>query len=94
VGKFAVTIGYFIPGVRHLTAYFAGISKWPYRTLFVYAAPGAVLWSVTFITLGTYLGDHWREVTEAIHRYLLLGAALLAGIASIIWSLKRKGIAK
>lgn len=33
-GKFAVMIGCFIPVIRHLTAYFAGISKWSYRTFF------------------------------------------------------------
>lgn len=90
-GKFAVMIGYFIPVIRHLTAYFAGISKWSYRTFFVYAAPGAMLWAVTFITLGTYLGEHWLEVTETIHRYLLIAVVLIVGMALIIWYIKRKG---
>ncbi|WP_410511258.1 DedA family protein [Paenibacillus sp. BR2-3] len=89
-GKFAVTIGYFIPGIRQLTAYFAGISEWSYRTFFVYAAPGAMLWAVTFITLGTYLGEHWREVMETIHQYLLIAVVLIAGMALIVWYIKRK----
>lgn len=88
-GKFALTIGYFIPGVRHLTAYSAGISKWPYASFAVFALPGAALWAVTFITLGTYLGEYWRVVTETIHRYLLILVALLviAGIA--IWYIRK-----
>jgi membrane protein DedA with SNARE-associated domain len=88
-GKFAVTIGYFIPGVRHLTAYSAGISKWSFSSFSLYAAPGAMLWAVTFITLGTYLGEHWRVVTETIHRYLLVGLILLIVAAAAIWYIRK-----
>ncbi|MDB5052909.1 MAG: alkaline phosphatase [Bacilli bacterium] len=87
-GKFAVTIGYFIPGVRHLTAYFAGISKWPSRTFFLYAAPGAVIWALTFNTLGIVVGEHWREVTETIHRYLLLALFVVIAAVAAIWGIK------
>ncbi|MCZ8515081.1 DedA family protein [Paenibacillus filicis] len=88
-GKFAVTIGYFIPGVRHLSAYFAGISKWPYRTFFLYAAPGAMIWTVTFITLGTYIGEHWLVVTETIHKYLLFVIVILIVAAIGIWYIRK-----
>jgi membrane protein DedA with SNARE-associated domain len=88
-GKFALTIGYFIPGVRHLTAYSAGISKWSYRSFSLYAAPGAMLWAVTFITLGTYLGEHWRVVTETIHRYLLVGLVIIIVAAVAVWYIKK-----
>lgn len=88
-GKFAVTIGYFIPGVRHLTAYSAGIGKWSYRSFSLYAAPGATLWAVTFITLGTYLGAHYRIVAETIHRYLLIGAIGVVAVAIVIWYVRK-----
>jgi membrane protein DedA with SNARE-associated domain len=88
-GKFALTIGYFVPGVRHLTAYSAGISKWSYRSFSLYAVPGAVLWSVTFITLGTYLGEHWRAVTEMIHRYLLIFFVIMIGAGAAIWYIRK-----
>lgn len=87
-GKFALTIGYFIPGVRHLTAYSAGISKWSYRSFSLYAVPGAVLWAVTFITLGTYLGEHWRAVTETIHRYLLILVGILIVVGLAAWYIR------
>jgi membrane protein DedA with SNARE-associated domain len=88
-GKFTLTFGYFIPGIRHLTAYFAGISKWPYRSFVLYAAPGAMLWAVTFITLGTYLGEHWRAVTETIHRYLLVGLVVIIAAALAVWYIRK-----
>ncbi|KIL41424.1 hypothetical protein SD70_07205 [Gordoniibacillus kamchatkensis] len=89
-GKFAVTIGYFIPGVRHITAYLAGIGKWPFRHFLVYALPGAMLWAVTFITLGTYLGEHWRKVTETIHRYLLVVLLIVVVAGLVAWYVKKR----
>ncbi|SEB82424.1 DedA family protein [Paenibacillus sp. GP183] len=88
-GKFAVLIGYFIPGVRHLTAYFAGISKWSYPNFIVYAAPGSFLWSISFITLGTFLGVHWHVVTEKIHSYLLVILILLIVGALVVWYFRK-----
>jgi membrane protein DedA with SNARE-associated domain len=88
-GKFALTVGYFIPGVRHLTAYSAGISKWSFRSFSLYAAPGAILWAVTFITLGTYLGEHWRVVTETIHRYLLILVVILIVAGVAVWYIRK-----
>ncbi|WP_274364723.1 DedA family protein [Paenibacillus thermotolerans] len=88
-GKFAVTVGYFIPGVRHLTAYSAGISKWPYPSFCMYAAPGAMVWSAAFITLGTYLGEHWRVVTETMHRHLLILAVVLIGAGLAVWYVRK-----
>ncbi|UUZ83603.1 DedA family protein [Paenibacillus sp. P26] len=88
-GKFALTIGYFIPGVRHLTAYSAGISKWSYRSFTLYAAPGAMLWAVSFLTLGTYIGEHWRIVTETIHRYLLILVGILMVVGLAVWYIRK-----
>lgn len=50
-------IGYFIPGVRHLTAYLAGISRIDFQKFMIFAYSGALLWSITFISLGYELGE-------------------------------------
>ncbi len=89
-GKFAVTLGYFIPGVRHVTAYFAGISRWSYRLFFVCAAPGALIWVVAFVTLGTYLGEHWRKAAEAIHQGFLLVMLVVIVVFGTAWAIRRK----
>jgi membrane protein DedA with SNARE-associated domain len=88
-GKAVVIVGYFIPGLRHLTAFTAGISKWRYGTFALYAAPGAVLWVFTFITLGRFLGAHWRVYTKSLHHYTLLAVfAIIVGF--IIWKLAQR----
>lgn len=43
-------IGYFIPGVRHITAYLAGINCLPYKKFALFTYSGAVLWGFTFVT--------------------------------------------
>ncbi len=68
-GNFIITIGYFIPGVRHLTAYLAGISKMKIPRFMFFAYSGALFWSFTFITLGRELGKKWFIVQEQFHRF-------------------------
>ncbi|MFC4768015.1 DedA family protein [Effusibacillus consociatus] len=69
-GKFTVTFGYFVPGIRHFTALSAGVSKWPYRNFILYALPGGLFWVLTFVTIGFYLQEHWRVFSEALHQYM------------------------
>ncbi|AFM42003.1 putative membrane-associated protein [Desulfosporosinus acidiphilus SJ4] len=90
-GDRLIVIGYFFPGFRHFTAYFSGMSKLNYARYVVLAATGALLWSITFITLGRILGEHWEKITFILHRYLVRGGIILALIVFLIYlySLKR-----
>ncbi|MGG2106661.1 DedA family protein [Lysinibacillus pakistanensis] len=55
-GAFSLIFGYFIPGFRHVTCYFAGIGKMELKTYITFAAIGAFLWCFTFITIGKVIG--------------------------------------
>jgi LPXTG-motif cell wall-anchored protein len=91
VGGFALTFGYFVPGVRHLTAYVAGASELETPAFALFAYSGAALWSASFITLGYFLGDQWNRVT-AVSDELMLAAAgtvVLAGGAYYFWRRRR-----
>jgi membrane protein DedA with SNARE-associated domain len=70
-GKFALFIGYFIPGVRHITAIFAGISIMPYKVFAIYSFAGGLLWTLTFVTMGYYLGENWKLVYKYSYHYIL-----------------------
>jgi membrane protein DedA with SNARE-associated domain len=72
-GKFALFIGYFIPGVRHLMAIFAGTSLMPYRVFALFAYAGGLLWTITFVSLGYFLGEKWHNVYMYSHRYIIPG---------------------
>jgi membrane protein DedA with SNARE-associated domain len=70
-GKFALFIGYFIPGVRHLTAIFAGSSIMPYPVFAAFAYSGAALWTIIFMNLGFFLGEKWHRVSQYSNRYII-----------------------
>jgi len=76
-GNVVLIIGYFIPGIRHLTAYIAGISHMDFRKFIIFAYTGAFLWSITFISLGHELGKRWYIVEKYMHRYGYLGFAVV-----------------
>jgi membrane protein DedA with SNARE-associated domain len=54
IGKWTLFIGYFIPGIRHLTGYVAGSLKLSYRYFALYAYSGGIIWSSLFVTLGYF----------------------------------------
>ncbi len=82
-GRWVLVFGYFIPGVRHLTAIGAGSSGFPFAVFARYAWGGAVLWTLLFLALGYFLGAHLPASFEDIHYKTLLacltGALLVAG---------------
>ena len=41
-----------------------------------FAYLGGLFWSSSFITIGYLLGDDWEQMSESIHRYLVIGAAI------------------
>ncbi|MBZ5622425.1 MAG: DedA family protein [Acidobacteriia bacterium] len=92
-GHWSLTFGYFVPGVRHFTAYAAGIAglEPPLFALFAYS--GAILWVSAFLTLGYLLGDRWKAVEGEIHNYLLevtIGVAVaLAAYLAWRWSRRK-----
>jgi membrane protein DedA with SNARE-associated domain len=92
-GKFAIIIGYFIPGIRYITAYFAGMSEIRYRHFITYAAIGAAVWTTTFITLGLYLGKQWKKYSHIIYhdsKYIILIIAVAVILFVIYKIIKRK----
>ncbi|WP_088186424.1 DedA family protein [Desulfosporosinus sp. FKA] len=70
-----LTIGYFIPGVRHLSGYIAGMSRLRYRSFAFFAYLGAIIWVTLWVSLGRLLGSRWEAILPIVHRYaLILGA--------------------
>ena len=90
VGRWGLTFGYFFPGIRHLTAYVAGASKLELPVFALFAYAGALLWSVTFITLGYFFGEQWAHVLEKVHGPLAIGSLLVAAFLLLYWLGQRR----
>lgn len=89
-GRWTLTVGYYIPGVRHLTAYVAGASEMRLFSFALFAYTGAFLWASSFITLGYFLGERWEHVSEQVHRWLL-GLTVAVAVALVVgWWWRRR----
>lgn len=83
MGRWALTFGYFIPGVRHFTAYAAGMSDLEPPVFAAFAYSGALLWATSFIALGYLLGEKWETMLGRVHRDLVIAAAAGAMLVAI-----------
>ena len=66
-GPWGIVFGYFVPGLRHLTCYMAGMSRLNWTTYFIAAGTGALIWVATFLTLGHMVGNHWQSAVRWLH---------------------------
>ena len=88
-GKYALFFGYFIPGVRHLTALLAGSARLPLSTFGLFAYSGGLMCSLTFISLGYGLEEEWKTFSGTIHQWLVVAAMLtITGIG--LWMYLQK----
>lgn len=91
IGGWSLTFGYYIPGIRHLTAYVAGTAEYelPHFALFAYL--GAAIWTASFLALGYYVGDGWRAATGTMREATRVAVwlAIVAAIGYGLWQRAR-----
>ena len=85
-GNKLLLLAYFIPGVRHITGYFSGITEIPYKRFALNAYFGAFIWTATFISLGKVLGPNWDNFHSYISKYLIIGSLIISLILIIIYA--------
>jgi membrane protein DedA with SNARE-associated domain len=90
MGPFLLFIGFFIPGVRHITAYLSGINSYKYKKFAIYAYTGAFTWCLTFITVGRKLGENWAAFGTYFSRYSIFLVILFILGCIIFYSYWRK----
>lgn len=89
-GVWTVAFGYFLPGLRHLSCYLAGVSGIGLRRYLCFAGGGALVWCLTFVTVGYYVGEHWETILRLAHRYAGgITTVLLAAIGVAVYLIYR-----
>jgi membrane protein DedA with SNARE-associated domain len=83
-GEKLLIITYFIPGIRHITGYFCGVTRMPFRNYALYAYSGAIIWVGLFISLGKVLGPKWEQYHRTVNRYLIIFAIVSAIITLLV----------
>lgn len=83
VGKWGLLFGFYLPGVRHLIGFGAGIAKLPPFVFALFAFTGAFIWSVTFVSAGYFLGREWTLVFGKIRPTLVTSSAVIVGFFAL-----------
>lgn len=91
-GKWMLFVGYFIPGVRHFTGIFAGISSLEYSHFAIFAYTGAFFWVMTFLMLGYFFGNWQQEAFELVEKNMeiILTSIILAIGLAIYLNVRKK----
>ncbi len=89
-GRWGLFIGYFIPGVRHLTALVAGTSRMRYSVFATFAYSGGLVWSASFITAGFFLGKEWQKVAASVQKWSLIAFGVVGCILVLYYFLQRR----
>ncbi len=93
LGSWLLTVGYFVPGVRHFTALVAGTAGLRWRAFALFAYGGAALWVATFLSLGYVMGENWQQSSATFHKYALLTLAIAVGIGFVVWLIRKRRLA-
>lgn len=83
-GAIILILSYFIPGVRHIAAYFAGITKFSVKRFVFLTYCGAMLWASVFLLIGNRLGNNWTMISRYIHKYIWILVVLLVVVAALL----------
>lgn len=57
----------YIPGVRHVVPYLAGIVKTNFWKYAFYSFIGSVIWCMSFILFGCYMGEKWMIIKNILN---------------------------
>lgn len=94
-GKWVLFIGYFVPGLRHFTGLFAGVSSLEFSHFCLFAYCGAFFWVSTFLSVGYFFGNYHRAAFELIESNVenlltVIILLILLGGALYYWWIKKR----
>lgn len=84
-GNWLLTVGYYIPGVRHFTAFVVGMPCLDYKMFAVFAYLGAAIWVASFLALGYVVGENWKVSADFVERYSIMATLVAIAGAVIYW---------
>jgi membrane protein DedA with SNARE-associated domain len=91
-GSAAVLIARFVPLLRTVIAFPAGVAKMKIGKFLVFSAVGIVIWDTILIYLGVLAGQNYTAIVSSLDATLpLIGYAALGGIILALLLLTRKG---
>ncbi|WP_274648675.1 DedA family protein [Paenibacillus humicola] len=90
-GNLLLLIAFYIPGIRHFTGYFSGVTRMAYARYAAFSYTGAFVWTGVFITLGSLLGPKWEHYHHIVNRVLAAAFIAAAIAALLVYGIRRSG---
>ena len=84
-----ILFGFYMPGIRQISPYFAGIAKISLLKFLLYSTVGTVLWTIPFILAGYYAGSTFN-INPKVVPYLGLLFLLIFLLFVVVNFLKRR----
>ena len=84
-GSKALVIGRFVPFVRTYITVVAGVTRMDRARFFLWSLVGAVLWVVSIMLLGYFLGDAFPTLAESIDKLIIVIVAFSVIPIAIEW---------
>lgn len=82
-GDKAIFIARFVPVVRHLISFPAGIANMCLKKFFIYTFFGSFIWGLILVYVGYFLNENWKLIEQ--HTAILDYVFILAIIIFVIW---------
>lgn len=91
-GNKIIIVAYFVPGLRHISGYMAGILQMPFPLFALNAYLGALLYATVFVSLGRYLGPNWEKLFALIRANIIEAAVALILLSAVYlgWQYKKQ----
>ncbi|MDI3257737.1 MAG: DedA family protein [Kyrpidia sp.] len=89
-GPLMLVFGRFVPGLRALGSYMAGMSEIPTGAYLWWSSLGFAGWVGTWVLLGFELGQQWDEVVEAVQGPVVWTLAAAAAAGFLWWRVRKK----
>lgn len=81
-GGAAVFFGRLLPGIRTFISFPAGIARYPMGRFIIWTLLGTIPWTILLVWLGVKLGEHWQDLIEYNHEFLVIMIVVFAIIAA------------
>lgn len=85
-GGIAVFISRFLPVLHSLIPVTVGMSTMSYRRFITWTAPACVIWTVAYVSVGTFAAGSFRDLLDRLHYagYIFAGILIVFAIAALV----------
>lgn len=80
----AILIARFIAGFRELMGLVAGVFRMNFWEFFGYNFVGAVLWAMSTIAVGFFVGNSWRRLLHIFAKIDLVALGVFGGVVAVL----------